>query len=112
MTLTRARSGVPGGVMFVQVLPASRVMWTSPSSDPVQIVSASRRDGAIVKIVAKISGSFMSCVIGPPDSPSVFGSCFVRSGLIYVQLWPSFVVLYRNCDDVSRTFESNGENTI
>ncbi len=91
--LTRARFGTPGGVTFVQFWPASRVMYTSPSSEPVQIVFGSFFDGAIENTVAKISGPFMSCVIGPPESPSVFGSCFVRSGLIFVQLCPSFVVL-------------------
>ena len=49
--LMRANSGMPGGVTFVQFLPPSRVMYTTPSSEPVQMVSASLREGAMVKIV-------------------------------------------------------------
>jgi hypothetical protein len=50
MILTRVHSGICCGVMFFQ-LPPSRVSGIGPSSDPVQIVSLSRRDGATVKMV-------------------------------------------------------------
>ena len=37
-------------------------------------------------------------VIEPPDGPMVFGSCRVRSGLIFCQLKPSLVVTHKCCD--------------
>src|SRR5580698_2109551 len=83
-----------------------------PSSEPVQMVCASLLEGAMVKIVPKISGPFWSFVIGPPESPSVFGSARVRSGLIFSQFCPSLVVFHKCCDDVYRIFGSTGENTI
>ena len=52
MRLTRVLGGASGGVTLRHVVPPSRVTYTRPSSEPVQIVDASRRDGAIVKIVA------------------------------------------------------------
>ena len=58
-----------------------------------------RFDGPTAKITAYTSGPFMSRVIGPPDGPIVFGSCFVRSGLIFSQLCPPFVVFHRCCDE-------------
>ena len=36
------------GVTLLHVSPESRVMWTKPSSEPVQIVAAAWGDGAIV----------------------------------------------------------------
>ncbi len=78
--LMRANLGSVGGVTSVHVRPPSLVTYTIPSSDPVQMTDVSSGDGAIVKIVAYISGPFMSCVIGPPDCPRVFGSARVRSG--------------------------------
>jgi hypothetical protein len=44
---------MPGtfAVTFVQVLPPSRVTWTSPSSEPTQMSPGSRGDSAIAKIV-------------------------------------------------------------
>src|SRR5215207_898654 len=54
----------------------------------------------------------MSCVIGPPDGPIVFGSCLVRSPEMRVQLWPPFVVFHTCCDDVYSTFGSTGEKMI
>src|ERR1700683_2057319 len=103
---------MPGGVTLVQFLPASRGISTSPSSEPVQITPGSFLEGAMVKIVANTSGPFMSCVIGPPESPRVAGSCLVRSPLIFVQLWPSFVVFHKCCDDVYRMCGSKLSKTI
>ena len=40
------------GVTFCQVAPLSRVMCTSPSSDPAQISPGSRREGASANTVA------------------------------------------------------------
>ena len=98
MRETRPCSGMSLGVTFVQVTPPSFVTLTRPSSDPVQITFVVRLDGAIAKITAYTSGPFMSRVIGPPDGPIVAGSCLVRSGLIFVQLCPPFVVFQRCCD--------------
>jgi len=70
----RLNSGKSGGVMFVQFFPASLVTCARPSSDPTQMVLASRRDGATVKIVGYVSTPVWSNAIGPPDGPIVFGS--------------------------------------
>src|ERR1041385_7824459 len=94
----RAKSGRPGGVTVFQFAPPSRVTATTPSSDPVQMTLPSFGDGAIVKTVAYVSTPVLSFVIGPPDDPIVFGSCRVRSGLIFVQLWPSFVDFHTCCE--------------
>ena len=51
MMLTRVHAAIAFGVTFVHVFPPSRVTCTRPSSDPVQIVFFSIRDGATVKIV-------------------------------------------------------------
>ena len=50
--------------------------------------------------------------MGPPESPSVFGSARVKSGLIASQLRPSLVVRQRCRDDVYKMPGSSGENTI
>src|SRR5215467_12517422 len=100
MRLTRPKSGMSFGVTFDQVLPPSFVTCTMPSSDPVQITLTVRLDGAIAKMTPYTSGPFMSRVIGPPDGPIVFGSWRVRSGLIFSQLWPPFVVFQRCCEPV------------
>ncbi len=52
----------------------------------------------MVKMVAKNSGPFWSLVIGPPESPSVFGSARVRSGLIRSQVAPSSLVRHTCCE--------------
>jgi hypothetical protein len=49
--LMRLQGASPFGVTFCQVAPPSRVMWTSPSSEPAQSVLASWRDSARAKIV-------------------------------------------------------------
>jgi hypothetical protein len=72
----------------------------------------STMDGPMANTVAKISGPFMSRVMGPPESPRVDGSARVRSGLILVQLWPSLVVFHTCCDEMYSVFGSNGSNTI
>src|SRR5262245_46824835 len=110
--LMRANSGRSFGVTFVQVFPPSRVSCTYPSSLPVQITFASCCDGAIVKIVAYVSTPVWSFVIGPPDGPSVFGSCRVRSGLILVQLFPSVVLAQRCCEPTYSVFGPFREYTI
>ena len=76
------------GVMFVQVLPKVRVTNTNPSSEPVKIVFTSFLLGPTEKMVPYTSGPFMSPVIGPPDGPSVDGSCRVRSGLRLAHVRP------------------------
>ncbi len=45
-------SGISGGVMFSQLAPPSRVMWTRPSSEPAQIRPGVIGDSEIVKMVA------------------------------------------------------------
>jgi hypothetical protein len=100
------------GVTSAQVLPPSRVTWIIPSSDPVQITLTSIFDGARANTVAYTSGPFMSPVMGPPECPSVFGSCFVRSPLIRVQSSPLFVVFQTCWVAVNRTLGSAGEKTI
>ena len=50
--LTRPKSGMSFGVMFVQFLPPSRVKCTSPSSDPAQMMFTSVLPGASAKTVA------------------------------------------------------------
>ncbi len=79
---TRVKSPRSFGVTFVHLPPLSRVIWMNPSSDPVQMVPFSFGDSAMVKIVPYVSTPVWSFVIGPPDGPSVAGSCRVRSGLI------------------------------
>src|SRR6478672_353789 len=54
----------------------------------------------------------MSCVIGPPDGPMVFGSCFVRSGLIRSHVSPPFDVRHTCCDEVYSTVGSAAEKMI
>src|SRR5665213_4483100 len=112
MMLTRPKSGIPLGVTLVQCAPPSRVTYTSPSSDPVQITFVLSLDGPIAKIVPYTSGAFMSCVIGPPDGPMVAGSWRVRSGLIRVHDWPPLVVFHRCCDLAYSRFGFTGEKMI
>src|SRR5260370_40545621 len=50
--------------------------------------------------------------MAPPESPRVFGSPRVRSGLMAFHVWPSLVVRHKCCDEVYSTFESLGENTM
>src|SRR6185436_8442911 len=100
------------GVTFVQVLPPSRVTCTSPSSDPAQMTLTSVLPGPSENTVAYISGLFMSCVIGPPDSTIVFGSWRVRSPLILSQVWPPLVVFQTCCDEVKSRLGSTGEKMI
>jgi hypothetical protein len=100
MMLTRPNSGMSFGVTFVHVLPPSRVTCTRPSSEPAQRTLTSVLPGPSANTVAYTSGLFMSLVIGPPDSPSVFGSWRVRSPLILSQLCPPLVVLQTCWDDV------------
>src|ERR1700689_360829 len=95
MSETRPNSGMSFGVTFVHVVPPSFVTSISPSSEPVQITLVVRFDGAIEKMTPYTSGPFMSRVIGPPDGPMVLGSWRVRSGLIFVQFSPPFVVFQR-----------------
>ena len=72
--LTRPKSGMPGGVTLVHVLPPSRVTCTRPSSEPVQMTFLSFLLGPMAKITAYTSGPFMSPVIGPPDFSCVSGA--------------------------------------
>ena len=88
------------GVTFVQLFPPSRVTLTTPSSDPAQSTLTSVLPGASENTVAYTSGLFMSCVIGPPDSVIVFGSCRVRSPLILSHVCPPLIVLQTCCDEV------------
>src|SRR5215471_4012410 len=54
----------------------------------------------------------MSCVIGPPDGPIVFGSWRVRSGLILSHVSPPLRVRQTCCAEVKSTTGSAGEKTI
>ena len=110
--LTRPKSGMSFGVMFVHVLPPSRVTCTSPSSEPVQITLMSFLPGATEKIVPYTSGPFMSPVIGPPDFSCVIGSCRVRSPLSAAHVLPPSIVRQRRCDDTYSDFLSMGEKMI
>src|SRR5258708_38737617 len=94
----RAKSPSAFGVTFFQLVPPLRVTWTYPSSEPDQMTLPSFADGAIVNTVAYVSTPVLSFVIGPPEAPIVFGSCRVRSGLIFSQLCPSFVDFHTCCD--------------
>jgi hypothetical protein len=71
-----------------------------------------RLEGPSAKTVAYTSGMFMSRVIGPPEGPSVFGSCRVRSGLIRRQLSPPSVVRQTCCDDTYSARGFTGEKRI
>src|SRR2546422_10243480 len=51
MELIWIHSGMSLGVTFCQVLPASRVTWTRPSSEPVQITPLVTGDSIRVKMV-------------------------------------------------------------
>jgi hypothetical protein len=42
---------MPGGVILVQCFPPSRVIYTTPSSDTVQLVDFSMRAGAGVRML-------------------------------------------------------------
>src|SRR4051812_18698396 len=94
----RANSSSPCGVTVFQFDPPSRVTETTPSSDPAQMTLPSFGDGAIVNTVAYVSTPVLSFVIIPPDDPIVFGSCRVKSGLIFWKLWPSFVDFHTCCE--------------
>src|SRR6266540_1998893 len=100
MMLTRPRSGMSFGVTLVHVFPPSRVTCTMPSSDPAQMTFTSVFPGASENTVAYISGLFMSCVIGPPESCIVLGSCLVRSPLIRSHVSPPFVDFHTCCEHV------------
>ena len=97
MALTRPNSGMSAGVTFAQEPPPSRVTWTRPSSDPAQMTFASVLPGPMANTVAYTSGPFMSWVIGPPESPIVFGSCRLRSPLMRCHCCPPLVVLQTCC---------------
>ena len=98
MMLMRANSGRSGGVTLSHDWPSFRVTWISPSSEPAQMRPFSSFDGARANTVAKISGPFMSRVIGPPESPSVLGSARVRSPLIAFHDCPPSVVFHTCCE--------------
>ena len=62
--------------------------------------------------MAYVSTPVLSFVIGPPDAPIVFGSWRVRSGLILVQLCPSFVDFHTCWDPTYSVDGSVGAITI
>src|SRR5262245_54826496 len=98
-----------GGVTFCQVFPPSRVKCNRPSSDPHQITPGSWGDSTPQKMVQYTSTPVLSLVIGPPE-----GFCFdlslrVKSGLMPVQKWPSFVVLNKTLLPAYSVLESCGE---
>src|SRR5579884_139343 len=95
--LTVPQSGMPLGVTFSQCCPPSRVMWTRPSSVPAQIKSFCTGDSTTEKIVSYTSTPVLSLVIDPPEEACFDLSFRVRSGLMMLQLIPSFVVLNRTC---------------
>src|SRR5947208_1645879 len=105
----RVNGATSTGVTLVHVFPPSRVRWISPSSDPVQISPFTRGDSARAKIVAYYSAVVWSRVIGPPETPSIAGSCRVRSGEIGVQLCPSFTDLNSALPPMYNTRGSCGE---
>ena len=60
MLLTVPRGGMPGGVMSLQLPPASRDTHTLPSSVPTHSRSFSYNDSSNAKIVLKISAPVSS----------------------------------------------------
>ena len=83
------------GVTFFQLVPPSRVTCEAvvDRSDDVHVLQRQRDQ----KVVASVSTPVLSFVIGRPTR-IVFGSWRVRSGLIFVQLCPSFVDFQRCCE--------------
>src|SRR5438876_6130672 len=77
------------GVTFVHFPPLFRDTLIRPSSLPAHSTPGSTVDSAKAKIVAWYSAPVWSSVIGPPESPVVFGSLRVRSGLTRVHDVPS-----------------------
>jgi len=114
MMLTRVNRPRSLGVTFCQLAPPppSRETCTSPSSEPAHNTPVFTDDSANAKMVAYHSVPVMSRVIGPPDGPSVTGSCTVRSGLIACQLAPPSVVLKTRCAVAYSVLRWFGENTI
>ena len=93
MLLTVPQGGSPEifDVTFVHVLPASRVICTSPSFVPAQMRPFSSRDSAIANTTPAYSTPMLSGV-SPPELCWRDLSLSVRSGLITCQLWPPSVV--------------------
>src|SRR6056297_1338887 len=79
------------GVIFSQLSPPSRVMWTSPSSVPAHSVFA--ECGLWARYMMVLWFSLTSLVIGKPPGPWVSGSSRERSGLISAHEWPRSVDL-------------------
>ena len=69
-----------GGVIAVQLAPASRVICSKPSSEPAQMTPGSCGDSARVYTVAKCSAPTASRLMGPPEGFKVSGSALVKSG--------------------------------
>src|SRR5437588_9693193 len=82
-----SRSG--GGVMLVQLAPASLDRWIRPSSLPAHSTPAWCGDSARANTVQYTSAPVLSRVTGPPDGTSLLASLRVRSGLITSQLPPT-----------------------
>src|SRR6478752_6198333 len=93
MQLTSVQSRNADGVTSCHDAPLSRVILTSPSSEPAQSTPGSCGDSINAKTVAKVSAPIASLLTGPPVGFSVSGSALVRSGLIGSQLCPSLVLL-------------------
>src|SRR5579872_2143050 len=96
---------------FVQVLPASRVTCTLPSSVPTQMTLGSRNDGAIVRIVQWNSAAVLSTTIAPPDDCCLLLSFVVRSGLMISHDCPWLTDLKRTLPP-KYTVEPSGPSTI
>ena len=84
-------------VTFVHVLPLSRVRWTRPSFDPVQISPFSMRDSAIANSTPAYSTPMLSGV-SPPDVCWRDLSLRVRSGLSSCHERPPSVVTFTYCE--------------
>src|SRR5262245_47876585 len=83
------------GVTLLQLLPASRLTWTRPSSLPAHSRPFWVGDSASAKIVPYTSTPVLSPVIGPPDHFCLPLSLRVRSPLTFVHVLPSFCVMKR-----------------
>ena len=96
---TRPPAASPFGVTFVHVLPSSRVMYTNPSLEPVQMTPFCTGDSRIAYSVLYTSSPVASRVMGMP-----LGSCgsplgnAVRSGESFSHVTPSSRVRCRYCD--------------
>ena len=96
MLLILAQTGTPSGVTSLQVVPASRVSLTRPSSVPIQIVSLSFGERPMLKIVPYPQARARAGSGSPPQSFAA-SPRRVASGLIVAQCSPRSVERNSTC---------------